>query len=279
MAKGYFGYKNVVAFSDFIYKGFCNEILPLKTGIEPVKQLAGRISSKLSAGLDFKLAGFVCPFYEIDETKLKEGFGAAISGIGNGCLEDFPRYQKKFDKFLKLILNLDEFFRGRMNLNLNILMGDTGVINARTLKTTDAGRSINENIKAYEIYMSSNYPSLKNLNVNFFCFSDMTGNYSGLGEQMSDLNEDGRKLDQKLVSFATNENVLQKVKNEQLESMRMRISKYESLGFMLNYGLAGMILRNLDTDILIGTDASGSYMNYLYHSFIKPEELLVIVPK
>lgn len=279
MGGGYFGHKNIMAFSDFIYKGFCNEILSIKTGIDPVKQLAGRISAKLLTGSDFKLAGFVCPFYEIDETKLEQGFGAAISGIGNGCLENFPRYQKKFDKFLKFVLTLDNLFKGRMGLSLNILMGDTGVINARTLKTTDAGRSINENIKAYEVYMSGNYPSLKNLNVNFSCFSDMTGNYSGLGEQMSDLNEDGRKLDQKLVSFATNENVLQKVKSEQLESMRKRISKYESLGFMLNYGLAGMILRNLDTDILIGTDASGSYMNYLYHSFIKPEELLVIVPK
>lgn len=279
MGRGYFGYKNVVAFSDAVYQKVRGEILPLKTGIDPVDQLAGRISRKLSVRSSLEIAGFICPFYEIDETKLEYGFGTAISGIGIGGLEDFPRYQRKFDKFLKLVAIINQVFDGRMNLSLKVLMGDTGVINAQTLKVTDAKRSINENIKAYKAYMGSNYPSFKNLNINFSRFSDMAGSYLGLGEPLSDLYEDGRKLYQKLVSFATNKNVMQKVKNEQLEITRKGISIHEPLGFMLNYGLAGMILRNMNTDILIGTDAPGSYMNYLYHAFIKPEDLFVIVPK
>lgn len=279
MGGGYFGYKNVMAFSDFIYKGFCNEILPVKTGIDPVKQLAERISQKLAIGADLKIAGFVCPFYEIDETKLEQGFGTAISGVGDGCLENFPRYKKKFDKFLKFVLTLDSLFKGRMGLSLNILMGDTGVINARTLVTSNTNEIINRNVHAYREYMENNYLDLRGLEINLSRFSDMTGGYLSLGEPLSDLDEDGRKLHQVLVSFATNDDILQKVRNEQLESRRKGISIYEPSGFMLNYGLAGMVLRSLDTDILLGTDAPGSYMNYLYHAFIKPEDLFVIVPK
>lgn len=279
MGRGHFGYKNVVAFSDAVYQKVRGEILPLKTGIDPVDQLAGRISRKLSVRSSLEIAGFICPFYEIDETKLEYGFGTAISGIGIGGLEDFPRYQKKFDKFLKLVAIINQVFDRRMNLSLKVLMGDTGVINARTLKVSDAEQTIDENIKVYETYMHNNYSNLRNLNVSFIRFSDITGNYSGLGESLSDLNEDGQKLHKEQVTLATNRNVLRKIKNEQLESMRKGISVYEPFGFMLNYGLAGMILRNMNTDILIGTDAPGSYMNYLYHAFITPEELLVIVPK
>lgn len=241
--------------------------------------MAGRISARLSTGTDLKLAGFVCPFYEIDETKLGKGFGAAISGIGVGSLENFPRYRKKFDKLLRLVSVLNELFEKRMGLSLTVLIGDTGVIQPQPINISRARSVIGKNIDAYKKYMINNCLGIKGTKVNFCRFSDLTGSYLSLGEPLSDLYEDGERLHNQFVSFPVNENILQKVKNEQLESSRKGISIYEPAGFMLNYGLAGMALKNSGTDILIGTDTSGSYMNYLYHSFIGSEELLVVVPK
>ncbi len=158
-------------------------------------------------------------------------------------------------------------------------MGDTGVINARTLVNKDTDNLINNNISAYKNYLMERDPTLEGLQINISRFSDLTGGYFGLAGPLSDLVEDGKKLHNKSISLEVNQEVLRKVTDEQLESTKKGVSIYESSGFMLNYGVAGMILRNLGTDILIGTDASGSYMNYLYHSFIKPEELFVVVPK
>ena len=52
---------------------------------------------------------------------------------------------------------------------------------------------------------------------------------------------------------------------------------YETYGFAYNYGLAGLVLRQKNIDLLIGTDKPGSYMNHLYHTFIQPDQLFVEV--
>lgn len=226
-----------------------------------------------------KIAGFVCPFYMLDETKLNQGFGVAVSGIGTGQLEKFPRYQNKFDKLLKIAVLLNNLFGTRIHLELEILMGDTGVINANKFIDKDSDKYIERNIDSYKKYMSNNYSKLSAIKINFSRISDKTGSFYGLSRPFSDLVEDGKKIKEGTVSFYTNGDVMKKVENDQMAVIGKGGSVYESLGFMLNYGIAGMILRNNGTDILIGTDSAGSYMNYLYHSFIKYQELFVVVPK
>ena len=64
-----------------------------------------------------------------------------------------------------------------------------------------------------------------------------------------------------------------------LERRNYRHAMAEPYGFALHYGLAGVALKQHQTDIVIGTDPAGSYLNFLYHMFLSDKDLLVVVPK
>jgi hypothetical protein len=252
-----------------LYNGILNDIEPLKYSVDPVNQLTERLSRMiLKSDRRFRIAGFVCPFYKMDEQKLDEGFGEAVKGIGLGCLEEHPRYQSKMDRLLKITDKVAMIFRGEAEVELTILLGDKGIINAN--KMDDKGRLmeiINQNLDAYRKYHASH--SNKLVRVNIDLFSAYTGCYYEVGQPLSDLTEDGEKLMNGSVSFFMNE----RVKRGLVSSLRIK----ERYGFALNYGLAGMILR--DREMVIGTDKPGSQLNYMYHTFIRNEDLFVVVPK
>lgn len=250
----------------------------MKYGVDPVEQfktIFQEMYSLQSLRQDRKLriSGFACPLYSIDESKLGMGFSQAVTGIKKGNIEEFPRYKRKFDRLIGLANKMAEVFGGRAQIYLDVIMGDKGVINADELgKKCDLSALIQDNIAAYQNYLCL-LKVEQTVNIQFLRVTEIVGG------EITDLCEDGKKLEEKSQGLFRNEKVFAKVDNERLNNLKNGKSGNEPLGFALNYGLAGFALVSMGVDALIGTDMPGSYLNYLYHAFIKPEDLLVMVPK
>jgi hypothetical protein len=233
--------------------------------------------SNAEKGRLIKIVGFICPLYEIDESKLDQGFGSAIVSIGSGELREFPRYERKFNRFISLVSSLQEFLKGRFDVELDIIMGDKGVVNADNLRE-GLGRISGGNMDSYERYLRTHYPEVYGVSC-LRLISDLVTHFPEIGGQFSELAEDGRNMSEGKYGFDINGNVAIKIQNELVEARKKGLSEYEVLGFVLNYGLAGMVCRSNGVDVLVGVDQPGSYMNYLYHTFINPKDLFVLVPK
>lgn len=246
--------------------------MPLHTGVDPVDQLATRISQKFFFGESFKIAGFVCPFYEYDEQD-------NVIGIGIGDLERFPFFRQKFDRFVGLANNLSELLREKLNLNLQVIMGDVGIVEGKKLDTLlDVEERIISNIGSYQSYLHSKFQRLVGLSISFERVSHLLGVYM-VAHPFSDIDTDGQFYRNGEIQIKENLIVFRKVADESKEIRKKGGNPNRAYGFALDYGLAGLALRNNGTDVLIGTDVAGNYRNYLYHAFMDPEDLLVLVPK
>ncbi len=264
-------YRNPVALSDAVYRRIVRDIVPLKTGVDPVMQLASRLSTRLTRKESIRVAGFICPFYEYDDED-------KVTGIGRGGLKEHDLFNKKFSRLTGLAEKLKDALGQDLPVQLDVVMGDTGIAD-RTKMGDNFEKVMRENVCAYR---DSFAESGIQLQAKFMQFSQIIGGYGSLLKSGSDLMEDGRLLTEDNVSFYMNPGVSEKLQNTYREYRSKGISHNIAAGFALNYGIAGLVMRQRGVDIFIGTDfpnTAGHFRNYLYHTFMNSGDLLVFVPK
>lgn len=227
----------------------------------------------------FHIAGFVCPLYEMDENLLDKGFGEAIIGIGEGSIDEYSRYKEKIDRLLRTLESIHQTISPYIPVEIDFLMGDKGIINVNQIaQHQDIAQSISCNIESYRSYIESQGVQIGKYQLG--CISDYTSHLPEIGKPSSDLHADGSLYFANKDSFPLNERVDRIITHELLHRRGGRGEQkqfYEPLGFALNYGVAGVALRQHDVDMIIGIDKPGSYLNHLYHTFLNPEDLYMEV--
>ncbi|MBP9702558.1 hypothetical protein KBD69_02625 [Candidatus Woesebacteria bacterium] len=274
--RGYFGYAQKA------YKELLPAVHPMKYGVDPVHQLAEIISRKRFERDDFKVAVFVCPLFLIDEKKLAAGFSSAITDVAVGTIDAFPRYKHKFDKAIALIREIKSVLMGALPVHIELILGDTGLPNGELLgRKHNLNIMLSDNLLEYGQYLLRKDRSIFNAS-DHYMISELTAQYrvGDFAQKGSDLVEDGKIMRSGDIQFGhLNKDVARKTYDEARHKRGRGESEYESYGFHLNYGLAGLALRSRGVDLIIGTDPETSYMNYLYHAFMDPKDLMIVVPR
>lgn len=229
-----------------------------------------------------RLAIFTCPLYLIDEGRTDGGgYGESVKGVVSGSLKKHKRYKMKVDRSLRLTGKLYDLFESDFGLETELIFGDKGVINANRQSPSHLRDVFYKNKIEYLKYISKNGSGM---NVDVFRSIDVSGllaqsgiGFGDLGKSGSDLVEDGVMFANGSVTFNVNSKVMSQIYDE--SSHNEGDARFEPYGFGLNYGMAGLALRSRGVDIVIGSDKPGSYLNYLYHTFMDPNDLMVLVPK
>lgn len=273
-----------------VYAGLRPVLAGFHYGIDPLEQLAERLSARHFEGATFSVAGLVCPLYLTDPARIEDGFMYAIQGVGTGDLEAYPRYRSKFDRLLGFYRRLGELLPDSFPIKLTVLMGDVGVIGATAHQDkADLERRVSDNMKSYQQYLSTKAPDAKG-RVQFTRLSEFTSEYAGFAPALGDLYEMGQWFtqansslpgDESAISFPhLNTGVVDQIRYQEvgLASKGYPEALSEPAGFGLAYGIAGLALHHAGTDLLVGTDPPESYLNHLYHLFMEPTDLFVLVP-
>ena len=158
------------------------------------------------------------------------------------------------------------------------------------MEEVDVYELMGRGIDAYREYFEQRAPPELIGRVRFMRLSEVVGQLLNPAIPYEDLHlagavfsqGQGRLGEQGYVDFGcVNERVLKAVRDQQLMLLGKGYGEAltEPAGFALAYGVAGLGFRQQDVDVLMGTDGPGSYLNYLYHAFMDPRDLLVMVPK
>ena len=248
------------------------------------------------SGRKLHLAGFICPLYVSGDTDTLS-FTEDSKLIGNGRLKEYPFFERKFIRLLNLVTQIEIVFGDKVGIEFDVVMGDRGVIGANKLKTEGVSLSgvVEENLIAYQEYLSQANFDLNRTEIRFLYASELFASVlPEASEPFSDVVEDGKKLfvPSRVMSTSVSRSGREKIEFEyynpkvfnQVGNQAVRLigegqAMYEPFGFALNYGLAGLAMLQRNVDILIGTDPPGVYLNYMYHAFMPPKDLIVMVPK